>query len=208
MKNLIIVFICCFGYQSQAQTFKEFFRQKETQKEYLMKQIIALKFYGDFLKEGYGIVDSGLNTIKNFNKTEFSLHSGYFNSLKGINPVVANSPMIGEITNWKNRTINLLGNLKTQSQTGTPEAEYIEKVKSKVISECQKEFSILKLVLTPGKLELTDEERLNQIEKLHKSMQNKYEFAESFVHSVKLLENQKRNEQLQLKASKEMFNLK
>ncbi len=208
MKNLIIFFICCFGYQSQAQTFNEFFRQTKTQKEYLMKQIIALKFYGDFLKEGYGFVDSGLNTIKNFNKTESELHSGYFNSLKEINPVVANSPMIGEITDWKNRTISLLGNLKTSSQTGSSEAEYIEKVKRNVIAECQKEFSFLKLLLTPGKLELKDEGRLNQIEKLHHSMRDKYEFSESFVSSVKLLENQKRNEQRQLKASKEMFNLK
>lgn len=208
MKNLIIFFICCFGYQSQAQTFNEFFRQTKTQKEYLMKQIIALKFYGDFLKEGYGIVDSGLNTIKNFNKTESELHSGYFNSLKEINPVVANSPMIGEITNWKNRTISLLGNLKTPSQTGISEAEYIEEVKRHVIAECQKEFSFLKLVITSGKLELTDQERLTQIEKLHTSMRNKHEFTESFIRSVKLLDNQRQNEQRQLKASKEMFNLK
>ncbi len=206
MKNLIIILIICFGFESQAQTFNEFFRQKKTQKEYLMKQIIALKFYGDFLKEGYGIVDSGLNTIKNFNKTEFGLHSGYFNSLQAINPMVENSSMIGEITNWKNRTIGLMTNLKTQ--IASPEAEYIENVKRKVITECQKEFSFLKLVLTPGKLELTDDQRLNQIEKLHDSMRDKFEFAESFVRSVKLLENQRRNDQRQLKASKQMFNLK
>ncbi len=208
MRNLIILFICCFGYHSQAQNFDEFFNQKKTQKEYLIKQIALLKFYGNFLKEGYGIVDSGLNTIKNFNKTEYNLHSSYFTSLESINPTIAKSPIVDEIIRYKTGTISLLTNLKTPFQMGSYQAKFIEEVKSKVISETQKEFNFFKLVLTPGKLILTDEERLIQIQKIHNSIKEKYEFAQSFVDNVRLVINQKQQEQLQFQASKKIFNLK
>jgi hypothetical protein len=208
MKNFLIISFCFFGLQSQAQTFNEFFRQKKTQKEYLLKQIIALEFYRDFLREGFNIVDSGLNTINTFKDAEANLHAGYFNSLKSVNPVIANNPMIAEIMGWNNQTISLLNNLEISSELGSSELIYIQWVKTNLISECQKEFNFFRLVITPGKLELTDEQRLSQLQKIHVSMRHKYEFALNYVRNVELLESQKRNELQQLEASKNRFNLK
>ncbi|HTN19769.1 MAG TPA: hypothetical protein VL125_04805 [Pelobium sp.] len=208
MKNFLIISFCFFGLHCQAQTFNEFFRQKKTQKEYLLKQITALEFYHGFLREGFNIVDSGLNAINTFKEAESSLHAGYFNSLKAINPVIAKNPMIAEIVGWKNQTINLLSNLKISSVLGDAQLIYIQRVKANLISECQKDFNFFRLVITPSKLELTDEQRLNQLHKIHQSMRDKHDFVLSFVRDVELLESQKRNQLQQLKASKNRFNIK
>lgn len=208
MRNFLIISFCFFGLQSQAQTFSEFFRQKKTQNEYLLKQITALEFYRNFLRQGFNIVDSGLNAINTFKEAEANLHAGYFNSLKAVNPVIVKNPMIAEIIGWKNQTIVLLNNIKTTSELSNSELVYIQRVKANLISECQKDFSFFRLVITPGKLELTDEQRLSQLHKIHESMRDKYEFALSFVRNVELLERQKRIERQQLEASKNRFNLK
>ena len=50
-----------------AQTWAEWFRQKATQKKYLLQQIAALHVYSGYLSKGYSIAKDGLNTIKSIN---------------------------------------------------------------------------------------------------------------------------------------------
>src|SRR5690606_38045577 len=69
---------------AQSPTFNEWFRQKKTQRKYLVKQIAALKVYLEYLKKGYEIVDKGLTTIGEIKNGTFSLDKDYFNSLKAV----------------------------------------------------------------------------------------------------------------------------
>jgi 3-phenylpropionate/cinnamic acid dioxygenase small subunit len=48
-----------------AQTFDEWFKQKETQIKYLVEQIGALKAYGEVVKRGYDIAHNGLTNVFN-----------------------------------------------------------------------------------------------------------------------------------------------
>ena len=52
--TLLILFVLAGGL-SQAQTFNEWFRQKATQKKYLIQQIAALQVYLDYVQKGYAI---------------------------------------------------------------------------------------------------------------------------------------------------------
>ena len=64
-----------------AQTSSEWFRQKATQKKYLLQQIAALQVYSGYLSKGYSIAKNGLNTIKNIKNGDLLQHSNYFTSL-------------------------------------------------------------------------------------------------------------------------------
>ena len=74
-----------------AQTWSEWFRQKKTQKKYLLQQIAALQVYADYASKGYGIARDGLGIIGNIRKGDFSMHSNYFSSLIKVNPQVRGS---------------------------------------------------------------------------------------------------------------------
>src|SRR5438270_175824 len=80
-----------------AQTFDEWFNQKETQKKYLLAQIAALHTYIDYAQKGFSIVNNGLNTIRDIKKGDFNLHNNFLNSLSTVNPTVKKYAKVASI---------------------------------------------------------------------------------------------------------------
>ena len=67
---------------AHTQTWDEWFRQKETQKKYLLEQIAALNVYLGYVKEGYSIARDGLRIINDIKQGDFKLHDDKFQSLQ------------------------------------------------------------------------------------------------------------------------------
>ncbi|TKB99164.1 hypothetical protein [Pedobacter cryophilus] len=205
MKSLIIMMLCCFTMKLKAQTWDEIFRQKKTQKEYLLKQLIALKSYGNFLQKGYEIVGGGLKTIKDLKNGEFDLHQDFFNSLKSINPAVANNPQIAAIVNLEKGIYNSFKTLM-YSRLSTAEIDYINSVKKKVLEESNQDLESLSAILKPDHLEMQDNQRIQRINELYQSMVSKYQFTKTFISGIILLQNQKEKEKQEIKWSELMLN--
>src|SRR3546814_4811730 len=70
----LIAMLPCSDLFAQATKWKEWFRQKKTQKEYLVMQIAALQAYIQVAKRGYEIAKTGLTTIGNIKDGDFNLH--------------------------------------------------------------------------------------------------------------------------------------
>lgn len=206
MKTLFILLFSCMVFQLKAQTFKEFFRQKKTQKEYLLKQIAALKIYGSYLKEGYGIASFGLSSIHNFRNGEFNLHQDYFSSLQNVNPIIANNPKIKQVVDWKDTILKCLSNI-SKGNLNDSDWRYIQNVARIVLNECRIALEDLKLLLQSSRLAMSDEERLSRINKLHQEMQSRMECTKSFVSDIHLLQSQNAKEIRENKTSLKWFNL-
>src|SRR5437870_5513652 len=84
----IIIFLFAIVNQCTAQTYDEWVRQKETQRKYLIEQIVAFKTYLGYAVEGYSTAKLGLNTIKDIKNGDFNLHDNYFKSLSVVNPQI------------------------------------------------------------------------------------------------------------------------
>ena len=97
MKILLIILLSGITDISRAQTWDEFFKQKTTQKKYLIQQITALRLYTGYLNKGYDITSTGINSIKGFSKGEFSLHNSFYSSLRMVNPAIARNGKIAQI---------------------------------------------------------------------------------------------------------------
>jgi len=69
-----------------AQTWDELFRQKETQKEYLLLQIGALRVQSGLLKEAGQIAKVGLQTIGTYRAVEKNLHDDFFKTFRVLGP--------------------------------------------------------------------------------------------------------------------------
>jgi len=81
MKKIIaIAMLLSITKSMSAQTFAEWFRQKSTQKKYLIQQIAALQVYIGYVSKGYSIAKKGLNTIQDIKHGDFDLHKNYFNN--------------------------------------------------------------------------------------------------------------------------------
>ena len=192
--GLLLLLLIVSATTTKAQSFDEWFAQGKTQVKYLIQQISALSACESSLKQGYHIVSGELSSIKNFSGSEYSLHQGYYNSLSQVNPLVKNSTDMTAILYEQQTIISQFNAISNLSGLSAAEQTYIQNVAQNLMSECNKDLEELQAVLTPGKLAMSDDERIKRINKVTASIKDKYVFSCSFCTKVRVLAVQRVND--------------
>lgn len=202
---LVIATVLCVCAAS-AQTVNEWVNQKSTQKKYLLQQIAALQVYISYAKKGYNIVSGGINTIRDIKKGDLNLHNTFFSSLKTINPKISRYAKVADIISYQVRIIKLarqtLQSIKEANQFSVEEIEYCKKVLDALLDDCIQSVTELLEIITPDKLQMTDDERLVRIDKLYGDMQDKFTFCNVMSEDIGLLALQRLSEQTEINRSK------
>ena len=207
MKAVLILLFSMMATVANAQTWNEIFKQKETQKKYLLQQIAAMKMYASFLQKGYSIANKGITSIKQLSKGEFNLHQSFFTSLKMVNPAISGNPKIAQVIAWQLSISKDLLALSNRTKGSATDKSYIREVRLKVMKECEQDIEELLLVITSGELEMKDDERMNRLNKICESMKDKYQFTQSFSNQVKILSLQKEEEERNNGVSKKLYGI-
>jgi hypothetical protein len=204
-----MVVLCCGAVQAQSPNWNEWFRQKKTQRKYLLQQIAALKVYLEYLKKGYKIVDKGLTAISDIKNGTFTMDKDYLNSLKQVSPVVKNSPKVNEVIAYQNsirkNLYKLVEDSRKDENISADEVRYIEDVFENMLEECETSVDELIIITTSGEAEMKDDERLLRLDKVHDDMQDKYAFTQDFISSTRLLCIERAKERNQIKRSKQLI---
>ncbi|HUQ67578.1 MAG TPA: hypothetical protein VM101_15555 [Flavitalea sp.] len=213
MKNIIIILsLLVAGKLTRAQTYDEWVRQKETQKKYLIEQILAFKTYIGNVQQGYSIANKGLNTIKDIKNGDFNLHDNFFKSLNTVNPQVKKYSKIAAIIAMQisiaKHVHNTIRDCRKTKQLTNTELDYLQKVFNNVLDECAKNLNNLIALITDGEQQMKDDERIKQIDKLYIDMQEKQVFVQSFSNSAKKLSVQRRNDRYDIQIEKKLNGLK
>lgn len=202
---IAIVAVLCIG-ATNAQTSGEWLNQKSTQKKYLLQQIAALQIYINYAKKGYNIVSGGINTIRDIKKGDLNLHNTFFNSLKTINPKIRRYVKVGDIISYQVRIIKLtrqtLQSIREANQFSAEEIEYCKKVLDAMLDDCIQSITQLMEIITPDKLQMTDNERLVRIDKLYLDMQDKFTFCNVMSEDMSVLALQRMSEKMEINKSK------
>lgn len=208
MKKLFIITILLSGYfisQAQSPNWNEWFRQKKTQRKYLIQQIAALKVYLGYLKEGYDIAKKGLNIIGDIKDGNFNSHSEYFGSLKLVNNSVKNSSKVAPIVAYQNLIIKdfqkLLQDTNHSDFLTGEEKKYMNEVYENLLVKCEEALGDLETVITAKQLEMKDDERLMKIDHIYEDMKDKYVFTRSFSNSTTLLIRQRSRDSFEIENS-------
>jgi hypothetical protein len=201
LKVFIFLLFITTGAAAQGFSFGDLFGQAGKLKKNYLAQIAAYQAFESELKQGYNVVKNGLAGIRDINTAELNAHTAYYQSLRTVSGPVKNSNQMADILNWQLE----IDNSFSQSFNGLTgdEQGYIATVKTKVLADCNADLSSLQQLLTSGKLQMTDDERLKRLAQLHAAMLDKYEFTRNFCNSVKLLAAQLQqsiNETLTLKS--------
>lgn len=175
----------------QAQLLAEVFAQKKTQIEYLTQQIAALQVYLGYMEKGYRIAKEGLNTINDLKHGEFNLHDDYYHALQQVSPGVAKDARIGATIALQAAILKRYGECYRGVQKGgrlnEAEIRYLYAVFEGLTKGCAHDLSVLTLLVTSGKMQLTDEERFRRIDAVYRDMQDKYAFVQSVSRQADLL---------------------
>ncbi len=198
-----------FASPAQSPNGNEWFRQKKTQRKYLIQQIAALKVYLGYLEEGYDIAKKGLNIIGNIKDRNFSDHSTYFESLRLVNSSVKSSGKIANIIAYQNQIMNEFRKLRNDPESNETltqqEIGHIKEVHDNLMTECESSITLLTQVISNHTVEMKDDERLAAIDLLYEDMKDKYTFTRSFVNSTQMLMMQRSHEQFEILESNELY---
>lgn len=211
-RSFILFLIAILSIHVNAQTFAEWFRQKATQKKYLLQQIAALQIYIGYVQKGYTIAHKGLNIISDIKNGDINLHSDYFNSLTTVSPMVRKYSKVADIISFQLKIINEYKNAARQVRKSkvfnSDELKYINSVFNGLIDDCMATIDELTMIITNNQLEMKDDERLKHIDVLYNDMQGKYSFIKSFADEAKILAVSRLREQNDIETSRALNGIK
>lgn len=164
------------------------------------------------LKKGYEILNGGYNAIKNISKGNFNLHQTFLDGLLQVSPAVQKYERITDIIQYQLRIVregkNALHRFKAEKNFTLSEIDYIGSVYNHLFNESVKNLDDLIIVITSGKLRMSDDERMNAIDHIWSEVQEQYAFLRDFNGSTELLSQAREREQKETEVSKKLNRVK
>lgn len=204
MKKLIIglavVFISPFSF-SQSQEAQQLLLdwEKLTQFKVILKDMY----------DGYKILNQGYSTIRDISSGNFNLHKSFLDGLIEVSPAVKQYKRIADIINYQLLIVKQYKSACVQfsgDKNFTPaEIDYISKVYSNLFNETLKNLDELTMVITAGKLRMSDDERLKAIDKIYASTADQFSFLHDFNSSTSYLSLQRQREQTEIDMSRKIL---
>jgi hypothetical protein len=190
-KLLLILALISLPELVHAQRFREWLRQKKTQKEYLIEQIAQLKLYLELTEKGYKIAKEGLTAIADFKEGEFKLHKNRFDTLRIVNSKIASSAKVKEIKRFYSQIQSIKGGTLPRLYNNDffidQELTYLRAVFDRLHTDADQTMDALEIVLEDGNLAMTDDERIKRIEDLYERMLFNWKFSKAFSNEAAAL---------------------
>lgn len=156
------------------------------------------------MKKGYEILTEGYNTVKDLTEGNFNLHKTFLDKLLQVSPAVRNYKRVGDIVSYQVDLVQEYsrhkGRISASGLFNAGELAYFNRVYEKLIDDSLKDLDELTGVLTAGKLRMSDEERLEAIDRIYASMQDKLLFLRDFNADTTVLALQRAKEARDVKA--------
>jgi len=202
---LICLSMSCVCLRLKAQSFEIQQLLLDCEKLTQLKDI-----YSD-MKKGYEILSEGYNAVKDISEGNFDLHKLFLDDLLKTSPAVQKYQKIADIINCQLQIMSeydkAYNRFKQDDNYSADEIIYIGKVYSKLIDESVKGLSDLTTVITDGVLRASDDERLNQIDKLDAEMKDRLHFLRYFNNNTTILSLQRERERNDANTVKGIYGL-
>lgn len=158
--------------------------------------------------DGYQILHKGYTAVKEISEGNFNLHNLFLDGLMQVSPVVKKYRRVADILRYQVRIVKAsnasFNEFKRDQQFSVEEINYLGKVYSNLFEQTLKNLDELTLVITAGKLRMSDDERLQAIDRIYGSMVDQYAFLEDFNSHTALLSIQRKSEQATIQFSKKL----
>jgi hypothetical protein len=200
LKITLVFFFLTSPLYLWAQGTGGFFDQQSSKTKLMLAQIAGYQTYLHEIKTGYNITGSGLSTVHDLKGGTFDLHTAYFNSLQQVNPAIKNNAKAKACADLQQQIMTLftaeIARQQKQQILTTGEIAYIKAVYQNLLGKCKTDMGELNDVLTPGKLQMTDHQRLERIDHVYAAMQDKQAFSSSFTSHCRQMANDRKKAKL------------
>jgi len=207
MKRCLWILLLLFFLNSKS------FSQTQAIQQLLLdvEKLTQLKNILTELKDGYEIVSNGYTTIKNISEGNFKLHDIFLNSLLEVSPAVKNYVRIKDITKAQLSLVreykNALKQFKGSGEFSVEEINYLEKVYANLFNHSLDNLQTMIMVITAGKLRMSDDERINSIDVVWKDVSQQLTFLRHFNNQARILCLQRAKEKNDLSTMKRLYDV-
>jgi hypothetical protein len=160
------------------------------------------------MKDGYQVLHRGYTTIKDLSQGNFNLHKTFLDALLEVSPAVRKYKRISDIITYQFRIVKgykrAFNEFKAGGQFTPDEIEYLNNVYGNLLKESVKSLDELSIVITARKLRMSDEERLQAIDRIYTNMVEQYGFLQEFNNSTAMLALQRKSEKAEIDLSKRL----
>jgi len=189
-----------------AQTFDEWFRQKKTQIKYLEQQIVALEVYTHLMQQAYGIVQGGLTVIGDLKQGDFNLHHDYFASLHAVNPQILRDGKTRSGQQVYADILKTCAQVREQSKgLVVAEQTQIELIVANLKTSAAEHYRKYQLLTSDDHYQLTDAERLEQINNTVAQLSDQYTFIWHVQQQLGVLRAQEVHEQADVSTLQQLY---
>ncbi|MFD2164516.1 TerB family tellurite resistance protein [Paradesertivirga mongoliensis] len=160
------------------------------------------------MKKGYEIVSKGYNTIKDISEGNFNLHDAFINSLLSVNPEIKNYKKVADIVTCQKNIVmeykSAFSRFKHGGTFSASEIEYLGKVYGNLFNQSLQNLDDLATVLTSNKLSMSDNERLEAIDRIFADTEDKLVFLRDFNKKTNILAIQRSREKRSIETSEKL----
>jgi len=206
-KYIIIMWIILFSFSGQVVA-----QSTEIQQLLLnVEKLAQLKKILSNMKKGYEIVSTGYNTIKDISKGNFNIHQTFLDGLMQVSPAVRKYKKIAEIISYQTQLVkeykSAFRRFDASNLFNTNEIRYMDNVYTNLFNKSLQNLEELTMVITAGKLRMSDDERINAIDRIYNDIADKLVFLRTFNKENNVLAIQRGREMVDTKVSKKLNGL-
>jgi len=176
-----------------------------------VEKLAQLKKILSNMKKGYEIISNGYNTIKDISKGSFNLHDAFLNALLQVSPTVKRYKRIADIISCQSQIIKeyktAFKRFKASNLFNVSETNYMEGVYKNLFNKSLQNLNELTIVITAGKLRMSDDERIAAIDRIYNEITDKLVFLRSFNNEGNVLAVQRGREMVDTKVSQKLNGL-
>ena len=190
------------------------FGQSQEAKQLLLnvEKLAQLKLMLSHMKTGYKILEKGYTSIKNISQGNFNLHRDFLDGLLQVSPAVKKYSKVADIIRVQLKLVkeakDALAEFRGSRQFTVAEIEYLGNVYANLLKESLKMLDELAMVVTAGKLRMSDDERLQAIDRIHDEVLEQYTFLNEFNNGTAILSLQREKEQMDIDLMRKIHGLK
>ncbi len=163
------------------------------------------------MKKGYEILSGGYNTVKNISEGNFSLHKAFLDGLMEVSPAVRNYRRVADITNYQLILVKeyrkAYERFRQDNNFNADELAYLGRVYDNLFKESLRNLDELLTVITAGKARMSDDERLQAIDRIYADMQDKLTFLRHFNNNTTILAVQRAKERNDAQTIRKIYGL-
>lgn len=174
-----------------------------------VEKLSQLKNILSVMKQGYQIVSNGYNAVKDISQGNFSLHEVFLDGLMLVNPEIKKYRRVADIIAYQKAIIleykNAFNRFKASGSFNPQEINYLTSVYSRLFSQSLNNLDELASVVTSSQLRMSDDERLQAIDRIFADTQDKLSFLRHFNQSASILNIQRAREKAGISTLQKLY---